>query len=69
MAKLTDSQAADRLIRAADVLEGAEGESVRAQTALEAARRALVLLTLGLEQATEAGSDEVPGLLPQSPEP
>lgn len=69
MALVGDEEAAGLLIRACDVLEGAEGATVRAQTALEAARRALVILTLGLEQATAEDSETVPGLLPQSPEP
>jgi len=69
VAVVTDEEAADLLIRACGVLEGATGETVRGQTALEAARRSLVILTLGLEVATDEESDEVQGMLPQPPEP
>ncbi|MGU3496350.1 hypothetical protein ACLBXM_20100 [Xanthobacteraceae bacterium A53D] len=50
---LTDEQAHDRLVAAREALGDAAGTSTAANTALEAARKALVLLQLGLVGAME----------------
>ena len=60
---LTDDQVHDRLVAAAEALEG-HGETTRGDTAIRAARRALRLLQFGLVAAMEADSDQVPGLDP-----
>lgn len=51
--KLTDFEVHDRLIAATDALGDDEGETVRGNTALEAARKALRLMQLGLLTAME----------------
>jgi hypothetical protein len=60
---LTDDEAADRLARASAALGDEPGETVAGDTALQAARRAVTLIMLGLEQASEQGSETVPGVL------
>lgn len=50
---LTDTQACDRLQQAQDALGDAPGLSIPGNTALEAARKVLKLLTLGLIAAGE----------------
>jgi len=66
MAKLTDNQVHDALYAAQQSLEAVEAETVRGNTALEAARRMLNLLQLGLIYAMEKNQDGVPGAPPQS---
>jgi hypothetical protein len=51
--KLSDIEAHDRIIAAAEALGDAEGETQRADTALIAARRALALISYGLVAAME----------------
>ncbi len=51
--KLSDQEALDRLARASDALGVEEGATVPGNTALEAARRAVTMLLLGLEGAGE----------------
>ena len=50
---LSDTQAADRLQQASAALGDAPGASIPANTALQAARKALSLLTLGLIATVE----------------
>ena len=57
---LTDTQAHDRLHAAREALGEASGETVQANTALEAARKALVLLQFGLIAASEKTSEQGP---------
>lgn len=66
--KLSDDEALRRLERASSALGDEPGETVRANTALEAARRAVSILIIGLELAAEDDSDVVPGII-QPPEP
>lgn len=54
--KLTDEQAHDRLVAAREALGDDPGESTHASTALEAARRALVMLQLALVTSMEKAS-------------
>lgn len=49
---LTDNQAHDRLVAAREALGEERGASTAADTALNAARQALLLLQLGLVSAT-----------------
>ena len=62
---LSDNAASDRLFAAMRALGDAPGETVRADTALKAARRSLWLIQLGLLMASERGEDDVPGIRPQ----
>ncbi|MDW9699112.1 hypothetical protein GOB04_16830 [Sinorhizobium meliloti] len=55
--KLTDNQAHDLLTNARMTLAQATGETVRAETALRAAEKSLMLLSFGLLMAAEEGSD------------
>ena len=62
---LSDTEAHDRLCKAAEALGNERGATKPADTALEAARRALVLLQLGLVQAMDqpaTGSPPSPSL-------
>lgn len=59
---LSDNEAHDALTEARRALGEAPGETVRADTALKAARQALSGLALALLWASETGSDEVPGV-------
>lgn len=65
---LSDNEAHDRLVAARDALGDAPGATKRANTALEAARRAMTILQLGLVAAAEANSDQVEGIIPDGPE-
>jgi len=58
--RLTDDEAYDLLHAAWLALGNADGETVRADTALKAARRALRLLQLGLLMAGEQNADRLP---------
>jgi hypothetical protein len=68
--KLSDNQVHDRLVAAAEALAGPEAETLRGQTALDTARKAMVLLQLGLvaamEKAEEAANPSVSGSRPAS---
>lgn len=64
---LSDNEAHDRLVAAREALGDAPGATMRANTALEAARRALVILQLGLVAASEANSDQVEGIIRDGP--
>lgn len=68
-ATLDDDEALARLRLAADTLGVEPGETVRGNTALEAARRAVMFMTLGLEIAIEQATDTVPGVITPPPEP
>ena len=61
---LGDTQAHDRLCAAREALGEEPGATVRANTALEAARRALTLLQIGLVLAMERNEDRIQGVLP-----
>jgi len=56
--KLTDEQVHERVYLAMLSLGKEEGETVRGNTTLEAARRALMLLQLGLVNAMEKNEDK-----------
>lgn len=62
MKPLSDNQAHDVLTEARRALGDAPGQTVRADTALKAARQALSGLALALLYASETGSDKVPGV-------
>lgn len=64
--KLSDNAVHDRLVAAREALGDEAGATVRGDTAIEAARKAMVLLQLGLIAASEAASDQVPGVLPST---
>lgn len=61
--KLTDDQAHDALHAALLALGVAEGATIRANTALNAARTMLRLMQLGLLKAAEDDADHVAGLI------
>jgi hypothetical protein len=60
---LSDNEVGDRLYAALEALGQSEAETVRGQTSLEAARRALRLIQVGLLVASEGGTDEVVGVI------
>lgn len=62
---LTDTEVHDRLVAAAEALGDAPAETTRGNTAITTARRALVLLQLGLVQAMEENTDRVAGVRDQ----
>lgn len=51
--KLSDDEAHERLVKAQQALGGDEAESTWANTALEAARKALALLQIALVSASD----------------
>lgn len=59
---LSDNQAHDALTEARRALGEAPGETVRANTALEAARRVLNGLAFSLLYASEMNSDKIAGV-------
>lgn len=61
---LTDEDVHDRLHAALEALGEGRPETLRGCTAYSAARRALVLLQLGLVAAMEADADHLPGVAP-----
>lgn len=63
---LSDTEAYDVLHRAFLALGSAKGETVRADTALSAARRSLLLLQMGLLQASDEGSDGIVSIRDQT---
>jgi hypothetical protein len=56
--KLSDDQVYERLHAAYLALGREDGETVRGDTALKAARRAILLLQMGHLAAQDSGSDE-----------
>jgi len=70
--RLTDTEAYDLLFNAREALGDQDAETVRANTALTTARRALSMLQFALLQASEQNADHVEGVIDQpetSPEP
>ena len=63
---LTDNDVHARLCGARDLLGQELGKTVRGQTALSTARRALVLLQIALVSAMETGDDQLPGVVPDN---
>jgi hypothetical protein len=63
---LSDNEVHERLCAAAAALGHEPGRTMRGDTAIEAARRAMALLQLGLVAAMDAASDQVPGVLPST---
>ena len=61
---LTDIDAYDRLHAALQILDEDKAETTRANTALEAARKALTYLQLGLLKAIDDNTDHVEGIIP-----
>jgi hypothetical protein len=59
MSKLSDNQVGDRLHAALQALGTDQGETIRGNTALLAARQALTLLKHGLLIAAERHSDHI----------
>lgn len=67
---LSDNEVGDRLHAAKEAIGDARGQTVRGDTALDAARKALSLLSLGLLYAAETKSDVVETVIGQTaPEP
>lgn len=70
--RLSDDDVYDLLFNARQALGDQEAETVRADTALTTARRALAMLQFALLQASEQNADHVEGVIDQpatSPEP
>jgi hypothetical protein len=63
--KLSDNQIGDRLCAALEAIGTDEGETIRGNTALVAARQTLNLLEQGLLIAAERNSDDVSVLMNQ----
>lgn len=63
--RLTDTEAYDLLFNAREALGDQEAETVRANTALTTARRALAMLQFALLQASEENTDHVDGVIDQ----
>lgn len=61
---LSDDEVHGRLVAAVEALGDRPAATVRGDTALMAARRALTLFQLGLLMAVEKGSDDLPGYRP-----
>lgn len=61
---LSDNEAHERLVLASYALGTAPGATTRADTALQAARRALAILQFGLVKASDEDTDEVDGIIP-----
>lgn len=59
---LSDNQVHDALVAAHDALGDHPAETVRGQTALEAAKKMLRLLKLGLLVAAEKNQDHIDGV-------
>jgi hypothetical protein len=70
---LSDDAAYERLVDALNALGNEPGATVRADTAIKAARRSINLLMFGLLAAQASGSDKVPGVKdssePSAPQP
>jgi|SRR5712664_3356083 hypothetical protein len=65
MKKLSDNQVGDRLHAALEKIGTGEGETIRGNTALAAARQTLSLLEQGLLIAAERNSDDVSTMMNQ----
>lgn len=65
---LSDTEAHDRLCAASEALGDAPGATVRANTALQAARQALSLLQFGLVAAMDKNEDRIASVLRQEPD-
>jgi len=63
-APLSDDEVYEALHRALLALGTAGGATIRADTALKTARKALTILEMGLLKAMEEGKDEVEGIKP-----
>jgi hypothetical protein len=63
--KLSDNQIGDRLHAALEAIGTDEGETIRGNTALVAARQALSLLEQGLLIAAERNSDDISVMMNQ----
>jgi hypothetical protein len=63
--KLSDNQIGDRLHAALEKIGTCEGETIRGNTALAAARQTLNLLEQGLLIAAERNSDDVSTMMNQ----
>jgi hypothetical protein len=61
---LSDTQAHDLILNALNQFLGRTGETVRAETALRASEKALLLLSLGLLAASETETDDPTSLPP-----
>lgn len=66
---LSDTQAYDRLYAAQQALGTAPGATTRSNTALEAARKAMKLLQVGLLKAGEENADELECIISPEPQP
>jgi len=66
MPKLSDNHIGDRLHAAIEMIGSDEGETVRGNTALIAARQSLTLLKEGLLIAAERNSDHLSTIMSQS---
>lgn len=64
---LTDNQAHSVLTEARMMIAQAKGQTARAETALRAADKALLLLSIGLLMAAEEGSDGNKAIIDQKP--
>ena len=56
--KLSDNEAYDRLVKAREALGDDEGETAHANTAIETARRSLVMLQIALMTAISNTDDD-----------
>lgn len=61
---MTDEEVHDRLVAAVEALGDRPAATVRGETALSAAKRALTLFQLALLMAAEKGDDALPGYCP-----
>ncbi|WP_299813523.1 hypothetical protein [Tardiphaga sp.] len=62
---LSDNQVGDLLGEALNVIGGAKAQTVRGNTALDAARQAISLMQIGLLMAAEKNSDVVDTVIEQ----
>jgi hypothetical protein len=66
---IDDNAVYDLIFAAREALGEQRARSVRGETTLAAAKRALDLLMLGLLMASESGADAVPGVKAGAPRP
>lgn len=62
--RLTDNEVHERIYKALIAVGADDAETVRGETALEAARRALTILMFGLVKSMDEGTDTVEGVIP-----
>lgn len=62
--KLTDNEVHERIYKALIAVGTDDAETVRGETALEAARRALTILMFGLVKSMDDATDTVEGVIP-----